>query len=62
MAAMIAPSLTRAPSSTLELLDLGDAGVGWLTAAVGVGGVIGGAAAATLVTRPLERGARAFRW
>ena len=35
----------------LELLGLGNAGVGWLTAAVGVGGVIGGAAAATLVTR-----------
>jgi len=33
------------------LLDLGSAGVGWLTAAVGVGGVIGGTAAATLVTR-----------
>jgi MFS family permease len=35
----------------LALLDLGNAGVGWLTAAVGVGGVIGGTAAATLVTR-----------
>ncbi|HEY3613238.1 MAG TPA: MFS transporter, partial [Gaiellales bacterium] len=35
----------------LALLGLGNAGVGWLTAAVGAGGVIGGAAAATLVTR-----------
>ncbi len=35
----------------LALLGLGDEGVGWLTAAVGTGGVIGGAAATALVTR-----------
>ena len=35
----------------LELLDLDNAAVGWLTATVGVGGVIGGALAAGLVTR-----------
>ena len=35
----------------LALLGLGSAGVGWLTAAVGIGGVIGGAAATALVTR-----------
>jgi MFS family permease len=35
----------------LALLDLGNGGVGWLAATVGVGGIIGGAAAAALVTR-----------
>jgi MFS family permease len=35
----------------LELLDLGNAGVGWLNSAWGVGGVLGGAGAAMLVTR-----------
>ncbi|HEX6022877.1 MAG TPA: cyclic nucleotide-binding domain-containing protein [Solirubrobacter sp.] len=35
----------------IELLSLGDPGVGWLNAAWGVGGVIGGAGAAILVTR-----------
>jgi MFS family permease len=35
----------------LGLLGLGSASVGWLTAVVGVGGVLGGAAAASLVTR-----------
>ena len=35
----------------LELLDLGSAGVGWLNSAWGVGGVLGGAGAAMLVTR-----------
>jgi MFS family permease len=35
----------------LELLGLGSASVGWLTAVVGAGGVLGGAVAATLMTR-----------
>jgi MFS family permease len=35
----------------LELLDLGNPGVGWLNSAWGVGGVLGGAGAAMLVTR-----------
>jgi MFS family permease len=35
----------------LELLDLGSAGVGWLNSAWGLGGVLGGAGAALLVTR-----------
>jgi predicted MFS family arabinose efflux permease len=35
----------------LAVLGLGNSGVGWLTAAVGAGGVIGGAAATALVTR-----------
>jgi hypothetical protein len=35
----------------LELLDLGSAGVGWLTAVAGTGGVLGGIAAAALVGR-----------
>ena len=35
----------------LELLSLGSAGVGWLTAAAGVGGVVGGITVAALVTR-----------
>jgi MFS family permease len=35
----------------LELLDLGNAGVGWLNSAWGVGGVVGGTGAAMLVTR-----------
>jgi hypothetical protein len=33
----------------LRLVDVGSAGVGWLTAAVGAGGVVGGLAAARLV-------------
>jgi predicted MFS family arabinose efflux permease len=35
----------------ISLLGIGSGGVGWLTAAVGTGGVIGGALAAVLVTR-----------
>ncbi len=35
----------------LELLDLGNAGVGWLNSAWGFGGVLGGVGAAMLVTR-----------
>jgi hypothetical protein len=35
----------------LELLGLGSAGVGWLTAVAGAGGVLGGVAAAALVGR-----------
>ncbi len=35
----------------ISLLGIGSGGVGWLTAAVGAGGVIGGALAAVLVTR-----------
>ena len=35
----------------LELLELGNAGVGWLNSAWGLGGVLGGAGAAMLVTR-----------
>jgi MFS family permease len=37
--------------SALELLDLGKAGIGFLNSAVGVGGLIGGLAAAMLVGR-----------
>jgi predicted MFS family arabinose efflux permease len=36
---------------TLELLDLGNASVGWLNSVWGVGGLIGGAAAITLLGR-----------
>ena len=35
----------------IELLDLGDAGVGWLNSAWGVGGIVGGAAAISLLGR-----------
>ncbi len=35
----------------LELLDLGGAGVGWLNSAWGVGGLLGGAAALSLLAR-----------
>jgi MFS family permease len=35
--------------SALELLDLGEAGIGFLNSAVGIGGLIGGIAAAALV-------------
>jgi MFS family permease len=35
----------------LELLDLGSAGVGWLTAVAGTGGVVGGVAVAALIGR-----------
>ena len=34
--------------TSLELLDLGDAGIGWLNAAVGLGGLIGAVGAASL--------------
>jgi MFS family permease len=37
--------------SALELLDLGEAGIGFLNSAVGIGGLIGGLAAALLVGR-----------
>ena len=37
--------------ASLELLDLGDGGAGWLNAAWGVGGVAGGAAALALLGR-----------
>jgi MFS family permease len=37
--------------SALELLDLGEAGIGFLNSAVGIGGLIGGVAAAMLVGR-----------
>ena len=37
--------------TALELIDLGGAGVGWLNAAWGVGGLAGGAVALTLVAR-----------
>jgi MFS family permease len=37
--------------SALELLDLGEAGVGWLNAAFGIGGVLGAVAALTLIGR-----------
>jgi len=37
--------------SALELLDLGEAGIGFLNSAVGIGGLIGGVAAALLVGR-----------
>ena len=43
----------------LELLDIGDAGVGWLNAAWGFGGLLGGAAAvAARRGRPAGVGAR----
>jgi MFS family permease len=35
----------------IQLLDLGGAGVGWLNSAWGVGGLVGGAAALSLLTR-----------
>jgi predicted MFS family arabinose efflux permease len=35
----------------IELLGLGGGAVGWLTAAIGAGGIVGGLVAATLVTR-----------
>ena len=35
----------------IELLDLGDAGVGWLNSAWGIGGIVGGAAAISLLGR-----------
>ena len=34
--------------ASLELLDLGDAGIGWLNAAIGVGGLVGAFGAASL--------------
>ena len=34
--------------SSLELLDLGDAGIGWLNAAIGLGGLVGAVGAASL--------------
>jgi MFS family permease len=34
--------------ASLELLDLGDAGIGWLNAAVGLGGLVGAVGAASL--------------
>jgi MFS family permease len=34
--------------ASLELLDLGDAGIGWLNAAIGLGGLIGAVGAASL--------------
>jgi MFS family permease len=37
--------------SAIELLDLGEAGVGWLNAAFGVGGVFGAVAALALIAR-----------
>jgi MFS family permease len=37
--------------SALELLDLGEAGVGWLNAAFGVGGIIGAVVALALIAR-----------
>jgi MFS family permease len=37
--------------SALELLDLGDAGVGWLNAAFGIGGVLGAVVALALLAR-----------
>jgi MFS family permease len=37
--------------SALELLDLGDAGVGWLNAAFGVGGLVGTLVALALIAR-----------
>ena len=36
---------------SLELLDMGEAGIGFLNSAIGVGGLIGGFAAMTLLTR-----------
>ena len=37
--------------AAIELLDMGESGVGWLNAALGAGGLIGGLAAVTLVGR-----------
>ena len=37
--------------SAIELLDLGEAGVGWLNAAFGIGGVLGAIVALTLIAR-----------
>lgn len=42
--------------TALELLDLGEAGVGFLNSAVGVGGLVGAVAALTLVGRRLAGG------
>jgi MFS family permease len=36
----------------LEVLDLGEAGIGYLNSAIGVGGLLGGVAAVALVARP----------
>ena len=41
--------------TSIELLDLGDAGVGYLNSAIGVGGVLGAAAGVALVGRRLAR-------
>jgi hypothetical protein len=38
-------------AAALDLLDLGEAGVGWLNSAVGIGGIVGTVAALTLVGR-----------
>ena len=37
--------------SSLELLGLGDAGIGWLNAAIGLGGLVGAIGAASLIGR-----------
>ena len=44
----------------IELLDLGGAGVGWLNAAWGLGGLLGGAAALSLLGRGRLAGGLAF--
>ena len=41
--------------TALELLDIGEAGIGFLNSAVGIGGLIGGLAAAPLVGRLAPR-------
>jgi MFS family permease len=41
--------------TSFELLGLGEAGVGWLNSAIGVGGVLGAAAGVALVGRRLAR-------
>ena len=46
--------------TALRLVDIGDAGVGWLNAAWGVGGLVGGAVALSLLARPAAA-ARAAR-